>query len=134
MPREEYQVPSAGATAVRGNTRDDHASRSVMTYLCGDCGSSVSLGKDALVACPHCAGRVLYKERTKRFALRSLFPDTRADRFTEWCSLKRDKGPTTATADERRMGVVIYGVWSYGDHGHHECTRQKKTRQWYQIS
>ncbi|EFY95030.2 RNA polymerase subunit CX [Metarhizium robertsii] len=66
MPREEYQVPSAGATAVRGNTRDDHASRSVMTYLCGDCGSSVSLGKDALVACPHCAGRVLYKERTKR--------------------------------------------------------------------
>ncbi|KAF5128511.1 DNA-directed RNA polymerases I, II, and III subunit RPABC4 [Metarhizium anisopliae] len=109
MPREEYQVPSAGGTAVRGNTRDDHASRSVMTYLCGDCGSSVSLGKDALVACPHCAGRVLYKERTK--------------------SLKRDKGPTTAAADERRIGVVIYGVWSYGEHGHHECTRQKKTRQ-----
>lgn len=49
-------------------------------------------------------------------------------KFTEWCSLKRDKGPTTATADERRMGVVIYGVWSYGDHGHHECTRQKKDK------
>jgi DNA-directed RNA polymerase subunit RPC12/RpoP len=38
-----------------------------MTYICGDCGSNVSLGKDALVACPHCAGRVLYKERTKRY-------------------------------------------------------------------
>ncbi|QUC15811.1 uncharacterized protein UV8b_00052 [Ustilaginoidea virens] len=63
MPREEYQVPSA--STARGNTRDDH-SRSVMTYICGDCGSSVTLGKDALVACPHCAGRVLYKERTKR--------------------------------------------------------------------
>ncbi|GAB0132322.1 hypothetical protein EsDP_00000762 [Epichloe bromicola] len=66
MPREEYQVPTGAPSTTRGNTRDDVASRSVMTYLCGDCGSSVSLGKDALVACPHCAGRVLYKERTKR--------------------------------------------------------------------
>ncbi|KAG6093957.1 electron carrier [Claviceps sp. LM220 group G6] len=67
MPREEYQVPTAApGAAARGNTREAHTSRSIMTYLCGDCGSSVSLGKDALVACPHCAGRVLYKERTKR--------------------------------------------------------------------
>ncbi|KAG6061367.1 hypothetical protein E4U32_003008 [Claviceps aff. humidiphila group G2b] len=67
MPREEYQVPTAApGAAARGNTREAHNSRSIMTYLCGDCGSSVSLGKDALVACPHCAGRVLYKERTKR--------------------------------------------------------------------
>ncbi|KAF4984781.1 hypothetical protein FZEAL_72 [Fusarium zealandicum] len=65
MPREEYQVPTA-SSAPRGATRDVHESRSVMTYLCGDCGGSVTLGKDALVACPHCAGRVLYKERTKR--------------------------------------------------------------------
>ncbi|KAK5996736.1 ABC10-alpha [Cladobotryum mycophilum] len=70
MPREEYQVPTAGGGAsaggmARGNTRDDGA-RSVMTYLCGDCGGNVTLSKDALVACPHCAGRVLYKERTKR--------------------------------------------------------------------
>ena len=68
MPREEYQVPTTASAApvARGGTRDDLSSRSVMTYLCGDCGSNVSLGKDALVACPHCAGRVLYKERTKR--------------------------------------------------------------------
>ncbi|UNI23879.1 DNA-directed RNA polymerase core subunit rpc10 [Purpureocillium takamizusanense] len=77
MPREEYQVPTgAGAGAAsgaRGATHDTHASaaggagsRSAMTYLCGDCGGSVTLSKDALVACPHCAGRVLYKERTKR--------------------------------------------------------------------
>jgi len=65
MPREDYQLPTAaarGSTNVGSNTDV----RSVMTYLCGDCGGSVSLGKDALVACPHCAGRVLYKERTKR--------------------------------------------------------------------
>ncbi|KAK7423406.1 DNA-directed RNA polymerase core subunit rpc10 [Neonectria magnoliae] len=67
MPREEYQVPTAAASgATRGATRDTHDTRSVMSYLCGDCGGSVTLGKDALVACPHCAGRVLYKERTKR--------------------------------------------------------------------
>ncbi|CEJ92740.1 Putative DNA-directed RNA polymerases I, II, and III subunit RPABC4 [[Torrubiella] hemipterigena] len=69
MPREEYQVPTSttGASA-RGATHDarDVSARSVMTYLCGDCGGNVSLTKDALVACPHCAGRVLYKERTKR--------------------------------------------------------------------
>lgn len=69
MPREEYQVPTATTgAAARGATHDarDVSTRSVMTYLCGDCGGSVSLSKDALVACPHCAGRVLYKERTKR--------------------------------------------------------------------
>ncbi|CAG7555326.1 DNA-directed RNA polymerase core subunit rpc10 [Fusarium equiseti] len=65
MPREEYQVPTA-STGQRGGTRDDHQVRHVMSYICGDCGGSVTLGKDALVACPHCAGRILYKERTKR--------------------------------------------------------------------
>lgn len=71
MPREEYQVP-ASSSVQRGGTRETHETRSVMTYLCGDCGGSVSLGKDALVACPHCAGRVLYKERTKRQVFCSL--------------------------------------------------------------
>lgn len=73
MPREEYQVPTASAGAgagssatMRGSTREGHDSRAVMSYLCGDCGGTVTLTKDALVACPHCAGRVLYKERTKR--------------------------------------------------------------------
>lgn len=66
MPREEYQVPTANA-GQRGGTRDDHQVRHVMSYICGDCGGSVTLGKDATVACPHCAGRVLYKERTKRY-------------------------------------------------------------------
>lgn len=66
MPRESYQVPTTTTTGARGSTRDAHDSRSTMTYICGDCGGSVVLGKDSLVACPHCAGRVLYKERTKR--------------------------------------------------------------------
>ncbi|KAF4343923.1 RNA polymerase Rbp10 [Fusarium beomiforme] len=65
MPREEYQIPTANS-GQRGGTRDAHEVRHVMSYICGDCGGSVTLGKDALVACPHCAGRVLYKERTKR--------------------------------------------------------------------
>lgn len=65
MDREGYQPPpSGGAGASRGG--DGFERRQQMTYLCGDCGASVSLGKDALVACPQCAGRVLYKERTKR--------------------------------------------------------------------
>lgn len=80
MPREEYQVPtaSAGATAARGATHDvgRHEQRSIMTYLCGDCGGSVSLSKDAVVACPHCAGRVLYKERTKRYVFLSSLRST----------------------------------------------------------
>ncbi|KEY72340.1 hypothetical protein S7711_01022 [Stachybotrys chartarum IBT 7711] len=69
MPREEYQVPSAGAGgASSGNRimRDQIEPPSNMIYRCGDCGGAVTLNKDALVACPHCAGRVLYKERTKR--------------------------------------------------------------------
>ncbi|PHH70816.1 hypothetical protein CDD80_5712 [Ophiocordyceps camponoti-rufipedis] len=76
MPREEYQVPTANASSgpssapaaapARGSTRDTHDVRAVMSYICGDCGGTVTLSKDALVACPHCAGRVLYKERTKR--------------------------------------------------------------------
>ena len=77
MPREGYQVPTgtSAGTAVRGATGTGQ-DRVVMTYLCGDCGGSVSLAKDGLVACPHCAGRVLYKERTKRYAF--LIPDTSA--------------------------------------------------------
>lgn len=70
MPREEYQVPTSttGAAAARGATHDTRNDiRSTMSYLCGDCGGSVTLAKDALVACPQCAGRVLYKERTKRY-------------------------------------------------------------------
>ena len=68
MPREEYQVPSSGAGASAGTRimRDAHDPPSNMVYRCGDCGGAVTLHKDALVACPHCAGRVLYKERTKR--------------------------------------------------------------------
>ncbi|PHH73364.1 hypothetical protein CDD82_5522 [Ophiocordyceps australis] len=75
MAREEYQVPSSApgsssAPAPRGATGHDASSapssRAAITYICGDCGGSVTLGKDALVACPHCAGRVLFKERTKR--------------------------------------------------------------------
>ncbi|KFH40727.1 DNA-directed RNA polymerases I, II, and III subunit RPABC4-like protein [Hapsidospora chrysogenum ATCC 11550] len=70
MPREGYQVPtagsgSAGGAPMRGSTGGGQ-DRAVMTYMCGDCGGSVALAKDGLVACPHCAGRVLYKERTKR--------------------------------------------------------------------
>jgi DNA-directed RNA polymerases I, II, and III subunit RPABC4 len=66
MVREGYQVPTggSGAAGARGSTHQEI--RAMTTYSCGDCGSSVTLAKDAVVACPHCAGRVLYKERTKR--------------------------------------------------------------------
>ena len=65
--REDYRPPQAdaAATAVRGpagSGRDDFS----MAYQCGDCGSRVILGKDSVIACDHCMGRVLYKERTKR--------------------------------------------------------------------
>lgn len=70
MAREEYQVPTSGGQAASGGGNYAGGSiepvRAKMSYLCGDCGVSVSLGKDATVQCPHCAGRVLYKERTKR--------------------------------------------------------------------
>ncbi|KAG9254444.1 uncharacterized protein F5Z01DRAFT_674182 [Emericellopsis atlantica] len=65
MVREGYQPPTAGA-GPRGSTHTGHEVRTQMTYICGDCGSRVSLAKDAAVACNQCMGRVLYKERTKR--------------------------------------------------------------------
>ncbi|KAI1024755.1 hypothetical protein LB503_007254 [Fusarium chuoi] len=94
MPREEYQVPTANA-GQRGGTRDDHQVRHVMSYICGDCGGSVTLGKDATVACPHCAGRVLYKERTKRYVMRHrclFFPGgAETNVVVEWFSSRPDR-------------------------------------------
>lgn len=65
MDRETYQPPTASATRGGAGT-DGYERRQAMTYTCGDCGNSVSLGKGASVICSNCSGRVLYKERTKR--------------------------------------------------------------------
>ena len=38
-------------------------------YFCGDCGSKTQLRRADVIRCKECGGRVLYKERTKRYAL-----------------------------------------------------------------
>lgn len=67
MPREEYQVPTTASGTQRGATHDVHRVSTTISYICGDCGGNVKLSNDVAVVCPHCAGRVLYKERTKRY-------------------------------------------------------------------
>ncbi|KAL2132899.1 hypothetical protein VTI74DRAFT_3177 [Chaetomium olivicolor] len=76
MSREQYQVPTTGASqSVGGGSgysapapRDyaGDASGGVMYYMCGDCAVRVPLEKGAPIRCQKCGARVLYKERTKR--------------------------------------------------------------------
>jgi len=79
MSREAYQVPSlgggssqnafAGAGSGAGGLSLDGASSiegPIVTYLCGDCNSRVSLKRGDQIRCKECGHRVLYKERTKR--------------------------------------------------------------------
>ncbi|KAL2203810.1 hypothetical protein CC79DRAFT_1371835 [Sarocladium strictum] len=65
MEREAYQPPTASGPP-RGATNDALDNRANMTYTCGDCGWNVTIRKDSNIACTNCAGRVLYKQRTKR--------------------------------------------------------------------
>ncbi|KAK0387031.1 hypothetical protein NLU13_5345 [Sarocladium strictum] len=65
MEREAYQPPTASGPP-RGANSDALDGRANMIYICGDCGNHVSIRKDSNIACPACAGRVLYKQRTKR--------------------------------------------------------------------
>lgn len=66
MEREAYQVPTASGPP-RGATSDALDGRATMVYICGDCGYHVQIRKDSNIACSECAGRVLYKQRTKRY-------------------------------------------------------------------
>jgi DNA-directed RNA polymerase I, II, and III subunit RPABC4 len=76
MSREQYQIPTSGSPSVGGtggsfNTSmaaRDYDSGGVMYYMCGDCAVRVPLEKGAPIRCQKCGARVLYKERTKRYA------------------------------------------------------------------
>lgn len=65
-----YQAPTTGATAIAGpNTSYDASTDGpAINYLCGDCNSKVSLKRAEPIRCKECGHRVLYKERTKRYA------------------------------------------------------------------
>lgn len=66
MNRETYQPPTAsGAPRGAAGNADDRDYK--MQYICGDCGTKVELFKKSHIACRECAGRVLYKQRTKRY-------------------------------------------------------------------
>lgn len=72
MSREAYQVPSAsGGTYVgagAASARDlGPAEGPMMQYICSDCAVKMSLRKNEPIRCKECGGRVLYKERTKRY-------------------------------------------------------------------
>lgn len=72
MSREAYQVPSVGGPGQQGvfagTTGLDAVGSEgpLVTYVCGDCNSRISLKKGDQIRCKECGHRVLYKERTKR--------------------------------------------------------------------
>lgn len=65
-----YQAPTTGATAIATHNTNYDASTDgpAINYLCGDCNSKVSLKRAEPIRCKECGHRVLYKERTKRYA------------------------------------------------------------------
>lgn len=74
MSREAYQVPSASGGAYTGagatGARDlGPAEGPLMQYICSDCAVKMSLRKNEPIRCKECGGRVLYKERTKRYVV-----------------------------------------------------------------
>lgn len=66
-----YQAPTTGATAIATHNTNYDASTDgpAINYLCGDCNSKVSLKRAEPIRCKECGHRVLYKERTKRYAI-----------------------------------------------------------------
>jgi len=76
MSREQYQPPSASpfggsdATQAFSIQAQDISSDGgpAIVYICGDCNSKVPLKRGDPIRCKECGHRVLYKERTKRWA------------------------------------------------------------------
>ena len=58
---------NTGFQITNQNTFED-TNRSVK-YLCGDCDAEVSLKRGDPIRCKECGYRVLYKQRTNRYAL-----------------------------------------------------------------
>lgn len=81
MSREAYEPPSittgagslsqgqpTGSFAI-GPAGSYEDSGKPVNYLCGDCDTKVSLKKGDPIRCKECGYRVLYKERTNRYAI-----------------------------------------------------------------
>lgn len=81
MSREAYEPPTVttgagslsqgqptGSFAITGAGSYEDSSKPV-NYLCGDCDTKVSLKKGDPIRCKECGYRVLYKERTNRYAV-----------------------------------------------------------------
>ena len=71
MSREAYQVPDLGSQNAFGAINGIGATGAegpVVSYVCGECNSRVSLKRGDQIRCKECGHRVLYKERTKRWA------------------------------------------------------------------
>lgn len=60
----------AGATAIpTGSNTGALEEGPTINYICGDCNSKVPLKRADAIRCRECGHRVLYKERTKRYAI-----------------------------------------------------------------
>ncbi|KAJ9498295.1 DNA-directed RNA polymerase core subunit rpc10 [Exophiala xenobiotica] len=69
--REAYQLPSSAGynQFAAGHSAGDASGGPTVQYVCGECAAKVSLGKGDAIRCSMCGHRVLYKERTKRYAV-----------------------------------------------------------------
>jgi DNA-directed RNA polymerases I, II, and III subunit RPABC4 len=73
--REEYQVPQVknegsgfgGQAPLSQAGRLANEEGPAAEYICGDCAAKVQIKRKETLRCVECGGRVLYKERTKRY-------------------------------------------------------------------
>ena len=85
MSREAYVAPTfqTQTTSIEGPTTQ---------YLCGECNAKVQLKKGDPLRCKDCGHRVLYKERTKRYAqpqyAYKVGEEEAHSKVIEWYSLK----------------------------------------------
>lgn len=67
MSREAYQVPTGGDFGAPKFTSAPQPAQ--LSYICGDCGLKSSQHQTVpFLRCKECGCRILYKERTKRYA------------------------------------------------------------------
>lgn len=72
--REAYQLPSQSTGFNQfgsGYAATEASAGPTVQYVCGECAAKVSLGRGDVIRCSMCGHRVLYKERTKRYAISS---------------------------------------------------------------
>ena len=66
MSREAYQMPTADFGGPKFTSAPQPAQ---LSYICGDCGLKSSQHQTVpFLRCKECGCRILYKERTKRYA------------------------------------------------------------------